>query len=221
MDRELSVERPDLREKLLSIARLQYAVHPGIITPDESGKISPQRLFKNPDSFHVLELGAGFGELCVEYMRSNPDHEYTAFEIKWDRIRNLLKHADADRLHPRVVPVDFDWFFESMLPAHSFDRIIIYFPDPWPKRRHWKHRLIHKGFPDRLSPIMRPGADIYLATDYGPYARRMLSAFRKSALKPAFPFPHYVRENPLPTRTHFEKLMSQKRKPYFMVWKNE
>ncbi len=217
---ELSQKRPDLRAKLLSIAQQRYVDHPAILNPDASGRIEPDRLFSKDSTFHVLELGAGFGELCTHYLKEHPDHDYTAFEIKWDRIRVILKRAgSAPGL--RIVPVDFDWFFESMLPARSFDRVIIFFPDPWPKRRHWKHRLIQPDFPERLRGLLRPGADVYLATDYSPYARRMLRIFRDSAFRPLYPYPHFVRENPFAVTTHFEKIKSERQKPFFMAWKNE
>ena len=223
MDGELLSHRPELRQKLLSIARRRVIDHPCIVQPDEEGRISEERLtagFKGTKT--ILELGAGSGEFLSAYCAELPDHLYTAFEIKWDRIRLILKVVENKKLlNVRIVPVDFSWLLESLLPPAFFDTVIVFFPDPWPKRRHWKHRLVQKSFPDRIKGLLKPNAMLYLATDYGPYARRMLSAFQRSDFESKLPRPFFSRANPFGIQTRFESITGASRKPHFMVfqWK--
>ncbi|MEQ9363003.1 MAG: tRNA (guanine-N7)-methyltransferase [Leptospirales bacterium] len=174
----------------------------------------------------ILELGSGWGEFLAAWLAEHPDDDYTAFEIKSDRIRRTLKYLHklpAPHPHLRVVPVNFTWFLEGILPPRSFDWIIINFPDPWPKRRHWKHRLVRPGFPERMAPLLRPGGQIHLATDYGPYARKMIQLFRRSAhFEAVFPAPEYLRRRPADVPlTRFEQITGagEGRVPYFSRWR--
>lgn len=220
MDTELLSKQPELRQKLLSIARRRVIDHPFIVQPDESGRISREKLtLGHPAQKAVLELGAGSGEFLGAYAASHPDELYAAFEIKWDRIRLILKRLGKQGLqNVRIVPVNFSWLLESLLPHSFFDTVIIYFPDPWPKKRHWKHRLVQPGFPDRLIQLLKPDASVYLATDYGPYARRMLRTFQRKDFRPLLPEPFFSRENPFGIQTRFESITGQARKPYFMAF---
>lgn len=223
MDKELLSHRPELRQKLLSIARRKVIEHPFIVQPDESGKISADRLSAGfAGTKAVLELGAGSGEFLAAYCSEHPDHLYAAFEIKWDRIRLILKQIEKKGLkNVRIVPVDFSWLLESLLPPDFFDTVIVFFPDPWPKKRHWKHRLVQKSFPDRIAGLLKKDALVYLATDYGPYARRMLRVFRRPDFAALLDRPFFSRINPFGIQTRFESITGEQRLPHFMVfqWK--
>lgn len=215
-----------LRERLFDIATRPRPLFraPEILLPPKGGRIAESALFRRADSRHVLELGSGWGEFCVSWVSEHPGDDYTAFEVKGDRVARLLRdlRRKAPEAHVRIVPVNFEWFLEDILPSDSFDLIVINCPDPWPKRRHWKHRLVQPGFPARVRPLLRPKGEIVLSTDYGPYARRMLSAFRKSPMyEPVHPWPHYVRERPsyLPG-TRFESMHNaQGLRLYYMSWR--
>ncbi len=196
---------------------------PGLLVPTSLCPMEETALFSAARSCHVLELGAGWGEFAVQWSVSHPDHEYTAFEINWDRIRKLLNNIDKLKLtNLKIIPMNFVWFMDEILPAHSFDLVIVNFPDPWPKRRHRKHRLIDNSFPGRMKKILRPGGEISIATDYGPYARKILSIFRKAgAFSSVYRNPDYIRKTPdgyPPTK--FETIfLNQKRTPYYQRWK--
>ncbi|MBL8019676.1 MAG: methyltransferase [Leptospirales bacterium] len=211
------VIHPELRARLLSIARRKIVDHPFIVQPDAEGLIPAARLFSGTGQ-RILELGAGSGELCLDWMKKHPEDSYVAFEIKWDRIRRILRLLERNNVqNVRIVPVNFSWFLESMLPGKSFDAIIAYFPDPWPKRRHWKHRLVQPDFPEQVIALLRRGGQVHLATDYAPYARKMLRVFRRSDFDSQMPAPGFIRSNPFQVRTRFEELTSE-RKPHFMAW---
>lgn len=220
MNGELFSQNPALKQKLLGVVRRRVIDHPFIVQPDEEGRISQDALLQgHPQGTPVLELGAGSGEFLASYAAEHSGDIYAAFEIKWDRIRMILKHIERRGLkNVRIVPVDFTWLLESMLPAYFFGKVIVLFPDPWPKKRHWKHRLVQPGFPDRIKKLMKPGAQIILATDYTPYARRMLAAFRRPDFTPVLEYPHFTRQNILGISTRFETMM-QENGPAFMAFR--
>ncbi len=215
-----------VRERLFQITTRPRPLHgrTGIVVPRTPEPIPAEQLFTRPESRHILELGAGWGEFCAAWTLAHPEDEYVAFEIKGDRIRRLLRHLERGGIaRVKIIPINFSWFLEEILPPRSFDLIIINFPDPWPKKRHWKHRLIDAGFPDRMLSILRPGGGIYVATDYGPYARKILRAFRDCARYQAvYPWPGYRRERPadFPT-TRFEQIhLAGGLRPYYQLWES-
>jgi tRNA (guanine-N7-)-methyltransferase len=176
-----------------------------------------------PDAFRVLELGSGWGEFCVDWMLKNPDHEYIALEIKGDRIKNLSKKLEQSGITgAKILPVNFNWFLSELFTPGSFDLIIINFPDPWPKKRHWKHRLVQYGFPEKIARLLRPEGKVYLATDYGPYARKIISIFRRSPVfTNEYSQPDYLRKRPegFP-KTKFETIhIALKKRPYYTCWR--
>lgn len=232
MSRPTTERPPQLSAKLFAIASRSRRIHSfaEVLVPERPEPLEPARLFRSPAdaSRRILELGSGWGEFLIGWLRQHPQDQYVAFEIKSDRIKKTVKRLGRLRqesgaaVHARIVPVNFNWFLESILPPHSFDWIIVNFPDPWPKRRHWKHRLVQRDFPARVASLLRPDGDgiVHLATDYGPYARRMLRIFRDSPLfEPVYDFPHYLRRRPddvPPTR--FETITTQLegRTPYYL-----
>lgn len=178
-----------------------------------------ESLFKKNHSRHILELGAGWGEFLVKWMKDNPEDEYVAFEVKGDRIKRILKNASAMQHRLRIIPVNFNWFLFDILPENAFDWIIINFPDPWPKKRHWKHRLIDEQFPYRAASLLRKNGVIHIATDYGPYARKILRNFRRCELyQSTMENPDYRRANPGFPVTKFEMITAE-RIPYFQQWR--
>ena len=219
------VEPRDLTNKLFRIAVRPHRLHedPRVVLPEAIQPVAFESVFREKDSFKVLELGTGWGEFALEWLAAHPEHEYLAMEVKYDRVFTMLKKAGrAGIANLKVIPINFNWFLESILPRDVFDLIIINFPDPWPKRRHWKHRLVQTGLPERLAPLLRKSGSIFLATDYGPYARRMLRVFRDSSLfEPIYDFPHYLRRRPDEhPGTRFEEMtMAQGRTPYYQKWR--
>ena len=119
------------------------------------------------------------------------------------------------------MPLDFSIFLEDIAPDHSFDVIFILFPDPWPKRKHWKNRLVQKAFPQKMEKLLRKNGRVYISTDYGPYARRILKIMRDAPqFKSAYPAPHFLREREasIPS-THFEsRYLNKNVRPYYQSW---
>ena len=215
---------PEIQTRLFQIATRPRPIHreTGVLVPEALSPIPGSRLFTTEDRRRVLELGAGWGEFCASWCQQHPEDEYVAFEIKGDRIRRLLGHLRrAEIPGVTIIPINFNWFLEAILPTRAFDLIIINFPDPWPKKKHWKHRLIDADFPERMLSLLRPGGRIYAATDHGPYARRILQSFRRHpGYRPVYDWPHYVRLRPdgFPG-TRFESMhLAQGLRPYYQFW---
>lgn len=124
----------------------------------------------------VLEIGFGMGETTATIAKAQPDHDYLALEVHTPGVGALLKLIDEERLtNIRIVQHDAIEVLEKMLAPASLDRVHIFFPDPWPKKRHHKRRLIRPGFVRLLATRLKPGAMIHLATDWADYAEQMLA----------------------------------------------
>ena len=95
-----------------------------------------------------VELGCGDGSFLASYAARHPEHNFIGVERLLGRMRKLdRKGRRAGLTNLRGVRIESAYFLEYLLPAHSTTAVHIYFPDPWPKRRHWKKRLINEQFP--------------------------------------------------------------------------
>jgi len=124
-----------------------------------------------PDfSKFTLEIGSGWGEFTREYATLNPDEMIIALEKKKKRVvRSARNQKNEEIKNIRWMVCDIEWYFESIFQKDSFNKVIINFPDPWPKTRHTKHRFFTKPFLNELLRITKANAKIEFATDYWPY----------------------------------------------------
>jgi tRNA (guanine-N7-)-methyltransferase len=127
-----------------------------------------------------IELGAGRGDFIIERAAAIPDRNFLAVESA-SAIAQLMaiRAARHDLANLRVVRMDARTLVNLMLPAASIDACHVYFPDPWPKERHVKHRLFTPWLATSLTRALKPGAPLFFATDVAEYAQRtfaMLSA---------------------------------------------
>ena len=125
-----------------------------------------------------VELGSGDGSFLVEYARRHPGHNFIGVERLLGRIRKLdRKGRRAGFTNLRGVRLECSYFLEYLLPPGSVVALHVYFPDPWPKRRHWVRRLINGRFPILARQALAPGGTVYLRTDDGDYFRQMVTVF--------------------------------------------
>jgi tRNA (guanine-N7-)-methyltransferase len=123
----------------------------------------------------VLEIGSGMGEATAAMAASDPARNYLAVEVHYAGIANLLGLLDlAGATNTRVAQGDAVTLLTCMLLPGSVDAIHIFFPDPWPKPRHHKRRLISPENLPLLRRVLRPGGTLHLATDWPGYAQVML-----------------------------------------------
>ncbi|HEV7625412.1 MAG TPA: tRNA (guanosine(46)-N7)-methyltransferase TrmB [Streptomyces sp.] len=126
----------------------------------------------------VLEIGFGMGEATSHMAAADPDTNILAVDVHTPGQGNLLRLADERGLsNIRVGNGDAVILVREMLAPDSLSGLRVYFPDPWPKKRHHKRRLIQQEFLDLVAVPLRPGALVHCATDWEPYAEQMLDVF--------------------------------------------
>lgn len=123
----------------------------------------------------ILEIGFGMGETTTAIAQAHPEHNYLGVEVHSPGVGSLLKQIDEHGLsNLRIVQHDAVEVVENMLAPACLAGIHVFFPDPWPKKRHHKRRLIQPPFVDLLATRLAPGGYLHLATDWEEYAQQML-----------------------------------------------
>jgi tRNA (guanine-N7-)-methyltransferase len=125
-----------------------------------------------------VELGSGDGTFLVEYARAHPDHNFLGVERLLGRVRKIdRKGRRAGLVNLRALRIEAGYFMDYLLPRESVCAVHIYFPDPWPKRRHFKHRLVNERFPESARRVLQSGGRVYLRTDNEAYFAQMQTVF--------------------------------------------
>ena len=123
----------------------------------------------------ILEIGFGMGETTAEIAAAHPENDYLGIEVHTPGVGSLLKKIyERGLTNVRIVQHDAVEVLTHMIPLRAFDGVHIFFPDPWPKKRHHKRRLIQAPLLTLLVSRMKPGATLHLATDWEDYALQML-----------------------------------------------
>ena len=122
----------------------------------------------------VLEIGFGTGEATAALAAADPDRDVLAVDVHTPGVGALLRLVDDLALtNVRVAEGDGLVVLRDMLPAGGLDEVRVWFPDPWPKGRHAKRRLVTPAFADLVARRLRPGGRLHLATDWAAYAQQM------------------------------------------------
>jgi len=131
----------------------------------------------------VAEVGFGMGETTAAIARENPGTDYLAIEVHGPGVGALLKRLEADGIdNVRVVQHDAVEVLRDMVPERSLAALHVFFPDPWPKKRHHKRRLLQPGFVGLAATRLAPGGLIHVATDWEHYAVEALAVLEGTAL---------------------------------------
>jgi len=131
----------------------------------------------------VLEIGSGMGETTAEIARSQPDSDFIAIEVHGPGVGSLLNRIEADKLaNLRIIRHDAVEVLECMIADASLAGIHLFFPDPWPKKRHHKRRIVQPGFASLAARKLAPGGYLHAATDWPDYAEQMLAVFSAEPL---------------------------------------
>ena len=135
----------------------------------------------------VLEIGSGMGETTAAIAQARPDADFIAVEVHGPGIGSLLNRISAGELkNLRVVRQDAVEVLERMIPDGALAAIHLFFPDPWPKKRHHKRRLVQPPFAALAARKLAPGGTLHAATDWPDYADHMNEVFsREPLLEPA------------------------------------
>ena len=121
-------------------------------------------------NYSLLDIGFGAGETLVSIARNKLDISLLGAEVYQSGIGTVLSKADEFNLENiKIVNEDAEDLLQNKIPDNSFDAIIMFYPDPWPKRRHHKRRLIKKEFIDLLNKKLKPNGIFYFKTDWKDY----------------------------------------------------
>ena len=122
----------------------------------------------------VLEIGFGNGENLVALASQHRDQDFLGVEVHRPGVGHLLLRCEELGLtNIRVLCHDATECLAASLPVAAFAEVLLYFPDPWPKKRHHKRRLVQPAFVDRVARVLEPGGVLRLATDWVPSAEHM------------------------------------------------
>ncbi len=128
-----------------------------------------------------IELGSGDGSFLVTYAALHPDRNFIGVERLLGRIRKMDRKARRAGLENlRGVRIESAYFLQFLLPEHSASAMHIYFPDPWPKRKHRRNRLVNEAFPALMVRALKPAGWVYLRTDDVDYFQQMTEVFGAS-----------------------------------------
>jgi tRNA (guanine-N7-)-methyltransferase len=128
-----------------------------------------------------LEIGFGVGEVIGSLAENHPHIDYVGIEVHRPGVGRLLLQAEQAKLRNlRVICHDAVEVLKDKIPNDSFDEILVFFPDPWHKKRHHKRRLIDPVFVASAAAKLRPGGVLRLATDWQAYAEQMLAVCNAS-----------------------------------------
>jgi len=131
----------------------------------------------------VAEVGFGMGETTATIARENPGTNYLAIEVHGTGVGSLLKRLDAEGIgNVRIVKHDAVEVMRDMVPEGALAAIHVFFPDPWPKKRHHKRRLLQPAFVELAASRLAPGGLLHVATDWREYAEQVLAVMRESRL---------------------------------------
>ena len=183
------MERPSVRSYSIRGSRITDAqrlakdalqkVH-GIEFKQE--QINIQAIFPQSEKI-IMEIGFGMGEATAIIAKNHPNNGYIAVDVHPPGIGKLLARiVENDLTNLKVVEEDVHVVLQHMIPDESLDGIHLFFPDPWPKKKHNKRRIVNEGFLSLIHPKIKKGGFIHIATDWVPYAVSIQEVFAGSTL---------------------------------------
>ena len=153
----------------------------------------------------VVEIGFGNGQALAWMAANEPERNFVGIEVHEPGVGRLLRSLEAEGLNNvRVAMRDAVEVLTEKAAPGSVDQVRIYFPDPWPKKRHHKRRLIQPPFLRLLAERLKPGGLLHLATDWAPYAEWMIEALNEVDAFENLGTPWVARPDWRP-QTHFER----------------
>lgn len=129
----------------------------------------------------VFEIGFGMGDSLATMAQNEPDKNFIGVEVHPPGVANLLKLIDEKNIsNLRIYNIDVMEVLSRCIRPQQIDRVQIYFPDPWPKKRHHKRRLLRPTFLELLKTRMKPSAILHVATDWQDYAEQTLELLNET-----------------------------------------
>ena len=140
-------------------------------------------VFKNSSRELILEIGFGMGASTTEIAKANPNKNYLAIEVHSPGVGNLIKLIQENHIfNLKIIQHDAVEVLNAMIKNDSLDGIHIFFPDPWPKKRHHKRRLIQGNFLKLMAQKIKQSGYLHIATDWEDYALWIIDLLDKETL---------------------------------------
>lgn len=131
----------------------------------------------------IMEIGYGMGEATWQIAKANPDVNYLGVEVHLPGAGKLMvRLAEYQITNVRLIERDIFEVFHYMVKDSSLDGAHLFFPDPWPKKRHFKRRIIQERFLSEVAAKLKPGSYLHIATDWVPYAEWITEVFSRTGL---------------------------------------
>ena len=145
-------------------------------------QINTSEIFPNSDKV-IMEIGFGMGEATAIIAKNHPNNGYIAVDVHPPGIGKLLARiVENDLTNLKVIEEDVHVVLQHMIANETLDGIHLFFPDPWPKKKHNKRRIVNEGFLALIHPKIKKGGFIHIATDWVPYAVSIQEVFAGSTL---------------------------------------
>ncbi len=129
----------------------------------------------------VLEIGFGMGDSLAAMALAHPERDYLGIEVHRPGVGRLLAQLEAQNSgNVRVICADAVEMLQRYLPDECFDAVQLFFPDPWPKKRHHKRRIVQTEFVELLRHKLKTGGVFYVATDWEHYAEHVLAVMAQT-----------------------------------------
>ena len=131
----------------------------------------------------VMEIGYGMGEATWQIAKANPGTNYLGVEVHMPGVGKLMARLDEYELtNVRLIERDVFEVLYYMVKDSSLDGVHLFFPDPWPKKRHFKRRIVNERFLSDVAAKLKPGGYLHIATDWVPYAEWIKEVFSQTKL---------------------------------------
>ena len=179
-------------------------------------------VFGNKNEF-VLEIGFGDGDFLIEMAQRHPEKNFLGIEIKTKRFKIATKKCrNMKNDNIKFLHMNANIAVEEIFPQDVFSLVYINFPDPWPKDRHHKHRIINTEFLQKLSRIMKKDAVLEIASDHKDYISHSFEVFNHTTFfKSELPSPGYLQNLPDRPHTKYEKDFRQEgREIFYLMFTN-
>jgi tRNA (guanine-N7-)-methyltransferase len=158
-----------------SQARALETLLPEVEIPFQETAIDIRALFPNAAGVH-LDIGFGHGESLLTAAAAHPTHHFIGIEVYRPGIGAfLIKMAEAQLGNVSLICHDAVDVLQQMIPSATLESVSLFFPDPWPKQRHQKRRIVQPAFAQLICDRLQPGGLFHLATDWQHYAKHMLT----------------------------------------------
>lgn len=146
----------------------------------EQGKIAPQQLFGRNAPI-TLEIGFGMGDSLLQMAQASPERDFIGIEVHLPGVGRLLNNMHKEGVsNIRVYQQDALQVLDDCVPDGSLDRVQLFFPDPWHKKKHNKRRMVQPAWVAKIAEKLRPGGLLHMATDWQEYAEHMLAVMQQN-----------------------------------------